>query len=249
MRTFWVIPAEGDSPETEQWYIRRLAKWYEKNDGERPRILVFDATVAKCDKSWRGLSQEYYFLLQKFAMEHCMDLRQAEIHAQGGMGAALAVMSLSWVTPQRVFFIGGAPAEAMTGIAKFFHRYFVRLWYYLPIPFFADDPPNDADSAEIRAWSTQCMKSNPLLYRNQLLMIGHFGLRPGCQLGCPAFFVPNGDTARGKKYWDNTYDNDLAKAVWQQHGVSATEKPEGGFSFYNLMPAEELFSVMDKVRD
>lgn len=265
MRVFVVIPAEGDSPETEQAYIKRLRTWYTKKDGVAPKILVFDHASIRQDVEWWQLASPKYryisMAVASFISEHLDDLanpQDVEIHASGGFGALVAATFLRWQTDVfwRCFMIGGAPSEAMTVVAKIFHRYFVRLWYHLPFPpFFADDPLNDADSLEIKRLSTKCMQANPKFYRDQLLAIGHWHWQKltvdmdSDYVKPEIYFVPNGKTRWYKKYWDNTYNNVKAQKVWRQYGVKSTRVPHKGFSFYNMMPAEELFAVMDEVRD
>lgn len=181
------------------------------------------------------------------------DFDTAEIHAQAGLGASIAyrMLILRPDLARRVFFIGGAPSDAMTGIAKIFHRYISRLWYFSRVPFFADDPNPHHDPVidQIRASSTATMREHPLRYRNQLLHIGTWTLSPNWQLPetCTAYFIPNGETVR-PKWWDNSFNNTRASKIWGQHGVPTTRRPGGNFSLYSMMPAEELFQVMDEVR-
>lgn len=244
--TIIVIPAEGDAPETEIWYIQKLKAHYQKAE-----VLVFE-------HDYKGKEHLNVFLstvlqVRRFVAEHYFT--EAEIHAQGGLGALVAYEFLRYC-PERiatVFMVGGAPSGAMTGIAKLFHRVIVRGWYHLQwfFPFFADDPnpENDEDIAQIKASSTEVMRRDPLLYRNQLILIGGWGLSEDWQVpaGCQVYFVPNGKTVR-PIWWDNTYDSVRARELWREHGVLTTPQPGKNFSFYSMMPACELFEVMDNVR-
>lgn len=240
--TILVIPAEGDSPETEQWYVRKLEATYKE-----ARVLVFDNTVV-ASRNWRDLEGRMQRKVYAFLQSYPREYGKMEIHAQGGFGAYVATLFMGYPEfVERVFFVGGAPCIAMTWIAKFFHRSFVKLWYCLPIPFFADDPnpTNDAEIKEIKASSTKFMRANPLLYRNQLLWIGHWAPEYRWRANCPAYFVPNGDVVKAPKWWDNTYNNELATKVWEQYGVAVLEKPGQNFSFYSMMPAKAFFVIRD----
>ena len=150
---------------------------------------------------------------------------------------------------ERIFFIGGAPCTAMRLIQKVFHKYLSRLWYFSKIPFFADDPnpSNNEVIAAIKQSSTACMRADPLLYCNQLRLIGEWEPKK-CLENIEAYFVPNGDSLR-PDWWDNGYDNKKAAQIWESYGVKSLPKPSGGFSFYSLMPSEELFKVLDTVRN
>ncbi len=243
--TIIVIPAEGDSVDTEQPYINALKEHYHKQ-GKELEIIAFEHTSTSCTP--KALVHD----IKKFFAQHDFAER-AEIHAQGGLGASIAYRMLI-LHPElihHVFFVGGAPSDAMTGIAKLFHRYISRLWYLSHIPFFADDPNPRRDPVidQIRASSTAAMRANPLRYRNQLIHLGTWRLSPAWQLpkSCEAYFVPNGETVR-PTWWDNSYDNRLAVKIWAEHGVGSTRRPGQNFSFYSLMPAHELFQVMDEVR-
>lgn len=244
MKTVLVIPAEGDSVETMQWYIKKLCGFH----GDKIRVLVFDNKVVP-DRNWRNLGEIMQQKVETFAYGYFKKDTKVEIHAQGGFGAYVAYLFMSSYSSliSSVFFVGGAPSPAMTPIAKFFHKFFVKIWYYAPIPFFADDPNpmNDPDIRRIKQSSTKFMRENALLYRNQLLWIGHWTLPEKWRALCPAYFVPNGDTVR-PKWWDNTYSEEKAMLIWKNHWVGATEKPGNYFSFYSMMPAEELFAVMQK---
>lgn len=243
--TIIIIPAEGDSPETEQWYINALREHYYRQ-GKELKIVTFRHTSINCTSKALNRNVRRFFARHDFS-------ERAEIHAQGGLGASVAYRMLI-LYPRlisRVFFIGGAPSNAMTGIAKLFHRYISRLWYFSHIPFFADDPNPWRDPVvdQIRASSTAIMRANPLLYRNQLIHLGTWQLSPAWRLPefCEAYFVPNGETVR-PTWWDNSFNNDLAVKIWSEHGVGSTRRPGGNFSFYSMMPAAELFRVMDEVR-
>lgn len=264
--TILVIPAEGDSPATEQWYIQKLKQHY----GQGTKVLVFDY----------GQDPDAEGSIQRKIIECAKDynFQNLEIHAQGGLGAYTACqMYYHWdfgkahKRIKRIFFIGGAPSSAMTWPAKLFHRYFAYLWYILPIPFFADDPNPHHDPIidRIRRSSTQVMQSNPKLYRNQLALIGKWGkdsiaikfdrreFQEWIQVfehkhshvhdSCKFYFVPNGETVR-PKWWDNTYSPQKAIKVWAKNGVQTISQPSNNFSFYSMMPAESLFKVMDEVR-
>lgn len=265
--TILVIPAEGDSAETEQAYVNELKRYY----GEDLEVIIFD--YGQNPNVKENIRQ------QILKYERRYNFRDLEIHAQGGLGAYVACqMVMLWNFDEerrrikRVFFVGGAPSSAMTWVAKLFHHYFAYLWYLLPIPFFADDPNphNDPVIDQIRASSTQVMRANPKLYRNQLAFIGNWGKDPVALefmewdlskyiqalaqkssdlVGdyCECYFVPNGETVR-PKWWDNTYDQAKAAAVWEKNGVKAISQPKNNFSFYSMMPAEALFKVMNEVR-
>lgn len=244
--TIIVIPAEGDSADTEQWYIKALVEHY-RSRSKDAEVLVFEPCDFYRDPSL--ITQQ----IRAFFREH--NIYHAEIHAQGGLGASVACRMINLYSRatiiDQVFFIGGAPSEAMTFIAKFFHRYISRLWYLSRIPFFADDPnPYDNPIIQrIRASSTATMRRNPRLYRDQLVHIGTWKLpkdwRPPKH--CKAYFVPNGKTVR-PEWWDNTYNNSRAQKIWAEHGVKSTPTPSGNFSFYSLMPFAELLKVLDAVR-
>ena len=139
----------------------------------------------------------------------------------------------------------------MTPIAKIFHRYISRLWRFSRAPFFADDPnpTHNETIAKIRQSSTEFMRRYPDFYCAQLVHIGRWNPDPGWTMpkSCKGYFVPNGDTVR-PKWWDNTYNNKAAKKEWHKHGVYSTDKPGGFFSFYSMMPSEELHLIMDSVR-
>lgn len=249
--TIIVIPAEGDAPETEEWYIQKLKRYYRKAHRQQVDVLVFEHDHTSEDHLDIFLST--VLQVRRFVEEH--DFTEAEIHAQGGLGAFVACEFLHYC-PERistVFMVGGAPSGAMTGIAKAFHRVLVHVWYYLQwcFPFFADDPnpENDGIIAQIKASSTEVMRRNPQLYRNQLALIGGWNLPVDWQVpsGCKVYFVPNGETVR-PKWWDNTYNNTKAEKLWREHGVLTTPRPGENFSFYSMMPAHELFRVMDSVR-
>lgn len=266
--TILVIPAEGDSPKTEQWYINELKQHY----GPKVDIIVFQHS--QNPNIAAGTLQQ----IRKTALLH--KLRDVEIHAQGGLGAYVACQMEYLLNSQqpvrshisRIFFIGGAPSNAMTRIAKLFHRYFAYIWHLSPVPFFADDPNphNDPIIDQIRRSSTQTMRSNPKLYRNQLALIGNWGKNgniidpeiirsmqttttlkaknhPTANSICESFFVPNGETIR-PKWWDNTYDQEKAIISWRKHGVNVTSQPTDNFSFYSMMPAKAPFAAMDEVR-
>ena len=243
--TIIVIPAEGDSEDTEYWYIKALKRRY-----KRANVLVYQHDLSEQTKNvFMGTCMG----VRNFVQEN--NFQKAEIHAQGGLGAHVAYEFLRYC-PEKistVFMIGGAPCEAMTGAAKFFHRWFARAWYHAQwlVPFFADDPnPNDDEIiVKIKVSSTATMQENPIAYRNQLLYIGYWSPEKTWKVptGCRVFYIPNGETVRSKLR-DNTYDDQKAKDVWSQHGVLITRQPRNYFSFYSLMPAQELFTVMGEVR-
>lgn len=115
-----VIPAEGDSAETERWYINALMEHY-RQQGTEVDVTVFEYDDDICDADMLN------YRVKVFASKH--EFNQVEIHAQAGLGASIAYRMLA-LHPERiarVFFIGGAPSDAMTGIAKIFHRYISRL--------------------------------------------------------------------------------------------------------------------------
>jgi len=259
-----VIPAEGDSPETEIWYIKALTEHYRRRTKKKPKVLTFAHNNS--DEAVKlGVALSTQLRVREFIEKN--DFEEAEIHAQGGLGAYVAYEFLRYLEIQDapdhygrrinltgVFLIGGAPCDSMTTVAKIFHRTFVRLWYHVRwlVPFFADDPPNPTcqnEVAKIRASSTRVMQDNPELYRDQLAFIGSWQIPSGWQLldGCRVWYVPNGETLRSK-LWDNTYDDAKACAFWLKCGASVTRQPGGNFSFYSMMPARELFTVMDEVR-
>ena len=132
---------------------------------------------------------------------------------------------------------------------RVFHTHLSRLWYFSKIPFFADDPNpyNDEVIAAIKQSSTDCMRKDPLLYCNQLGLIGKW-IPEKCLENIEAYFIPNGDSLR-PDWWDNSYDNKKAVQIWAHYGVKSLPKPSGGFSFYSLMPSKELFKVLDSVRN
>lgn len=249
--TVIVIPAEGDSRETEIWYIKALKTYYKKVHKMTLEVLVFEHGLDGRyeDDVFTGTCLGVRDFAQRYAF------RKAEIHAQGGLGACAAYEFLRYCPERisRVFMVGGAPCEAMTWVAKGFHLGFIRFWYRIRkiVPFFADDPnpENDETIAKIKDSSTKTMRARPKLYRNQLLCIGSWSPTKDWQVpkGCQVYFVPNGETVR-PRLWDNTYDNQKAEEAWARHGVLATRRPGGYFSFYSMMPARELFAVMDEVR-
>lgn len=254
-RTIIVIPAEGDSAETESWYVNWLKAhlqyiWKQY----ATRVLIYehemDEPLKHYDVMVSTLAQ-----VRKFVNEN--EFRQAEIHAQGGLGAYVAYEFLQYCPEKiaRVFMIGGAPCDAMTGLAKFFHRYFIRAWYHMRgiIPFYADDPNpmKDETIVKIKASSTSVMRKHPEIYREQLQFIGQWRIPRSWKVpdDCLVLFVPNGKTTSWwRKWWDNTYDDQKAKAIWLRHGALITRQPGENFSFYSLMPARALFAVMDEVR-
>lgn len=160
-RTIIVIVAEGDSAETARSYVNWL-KRHLKYAWKRYelRVLVYEHEL--------GVTCDHYDVMvstiaqiRKFVSMH--DFHEAEIHAQGGLGAYVAYEMLCYC-PERIatiFMIGGAPCDAMTGLAKYFHHWHIRLWYHIRgiIPFFADDPNPTGDEtiAEIKASSTRVM--------------------------------------------------------------------------------------------
>ncbi len=262
--TIIVIPAEGDSPETTIWYIKALKLCYKAERKKISQVLVFEHDCSK-EAVRLGVALSTQLRVRKFIAEH--DFTTVEIHAQGGLGAYVAYEFLRYCEIQnapdhygrrielsRVFMVGGAPSTAMTGVAKWFHRYFVHLWYRVQwlVPFFADDPPNvkcEEEVEKIRNLSTQFMRANPQLYRDQLLFIGDWRIPDDWQVpdGCQVWYVPNGETLRSK-WRDNTYNDVKAKAEWARCGVKSTAQPEDNFSFYSMMPAQALFAVILTVR-
>ena len=249
--TIIVIPAEGDSPDTETAYVKRLKRYYTKVHHRQLNVLVFEHDCVSKDRMDIFIST--ILRVRWFVQEH--DLENAEIHAQGGLGAFVAYEFLRYC-PEKiatVFMVGGAPSDAMTWVAKLFHRGLIRLWYHFRwlIPFFADDPnpKNDETIERIKASSTEFMRAYPEVYRNQLLYIGEWCISDDWQAlsTYKVYFVPNGKTVR-PTWWDNTYNNERAKEVWARHGVQCTEAPGDNFSFYSLMPAQALFKIMDSVR-
>lgn len=230
-----IIPAEGDSVDTESWYANDILRHY---DVERLYIFQYNGN--------RSVSVGIQESVVNFFKEHD---ELFEIHAQGGFGAAVAYAMAIYRPNQiaRIFFLGGAPCTAMRVIQKVFHRYLSWLWYFSKIPFFADDPNpcRDEKIAAIKQSSTDCMRADPLLYRNQLMMIGRW--KPDRRLeNIEAYFIPNGESTR-PDWWDNSYNNKKASRVWKEYGVESLPKPGGKFSFYSLMPSEELFKVLDSV--
>lgn len=232
-----IIPAEGDSVETESWYAKDISRHYGTN-----QVQIFQYNGNK--SITRGIQES----VADFFNQH---EEKFEIHAQGGFGAAVAYEMAMYRPSQieRIFFIGGAPCTAMRFIQRVFHRYLSHLWYISKIPFFADDPnPNNNEViAAIKKSSTACMRADPLLYCNQLRLIGEWKPKK-CLKNIEAYFIPNGDSLR-PDWWDNSYDNKKAAQIWESYGVKPLPKPGGGFSFYSLMPSEELFKVLDTVRD
>lgn len=248
-----IIPAEGDSAETEQWYVTRLKAHYARQ-GVEIEPIVFDY-LTDADVKW-GIQMQLANYWEEYHFQ------EVEIHAQGGLGAYVACEMIAHYPKnaiQRVFFIGGAPSPAMTWLAKLFHRYFAYLWHLSPIPFFADDPDSggDPDVPAIRASSTRVMRANPKLYRDQLVLIGNWcrgqgggALRSSLgdyKIPQECYFVPNGQPRR-PKWWDNTYNADKAIRLYAQCGIRHTKAPENYFSHYSMMPAESLFAVMDETR-
>lgn len=246
-----VIPAEGDSVATESWYVQALRNYYERQRQPQDQLEVLVFRHSENPDVVAGTREG----VEEFVRNNWFE--DAEIHAQGGFGAYVA-LRLCRACPEqirRVFFIGGAPSDAMPPIQKWFHRSFARLWYRLPVKFFADDPKHpdpeiDETIQQIRASSTACMRANPLRYRNQLVHIGYWNPRQSDIPQRPdfrAYYVPNGKTFRSET-WDNSYDDAAAREAWQRLGVDVTDRPGNFFSFYSMMPAEELFMVMDLVR-
>lgn len=262
--TIVVIPAEGDSAETEIWYVKALKQHYKIARRKRPKILVFEHD-SSAEAVKLGVALSTQLSVYEFIRRH--HLGKVEIHAQGGLGAYVACEFLrqyelqrdsedrkKGMIPTNVFMIGGASSETMTWIAAYFHRWHIRLWYRIRkiIPFFADDPPNskcDEEIAKIRASSTQVMRANPELYRDQILCIGNWRIAKDWKVprDVNVWYVPNGKTLRSKMR-DNSYDDEKAKASWLRHGALITGQPEDNFSFYTMMPAQALFQVMDDVR-
>lgn len=240
-----IIPAEGDSVETEQWYAEAVRKHYA---AQHPRVLVLDCSEVNI---WK-LPTQLRWRLRQWVTEKNLQYCPIEVHAQGGLGAMIACelfsLRLVEVERSRCFFIGGAPCTAMTGIAKLFHCLLARLWLWSPFAYFADDPnPNhDPVIAKIKESSTREMRRNPRRYCDQLECIGHW--KPSAlRLPAATWFVPNGE-APWPKWRNNTYNDRRARRVWLRHGVPATMQPTRGFSFYSMMPADALFEVMDAVR-
>lgn len=232
-----IIPAEGDSVETESWYAKDVSCHY---DTSQVQIFQYNGNRSIINGIQESVTDFFDQNEGKF-----------EIHAQGGFGAAVAYEMAMYRPSQieRIFFIGGAPCTAMRFIQRVFHRYLSRLWYFSKIPFFADDPNpnNDEVIAEIKQSSTDCMRADPLLYCNQLRLIGEWKPKK-CLDDIEAYFIPNGNSPR-PDWWDNSYDNKKAAQIWESYGVKSLPKPSGGFSFYSLMPSKELFKVLDSVRD
>lgn len=240
MKSVLIIPAEGDSVETEQWYAKMCQEHY------RCRVAILEHSENRNIQVAIAVAVDKFFCRVK-------PYEKFEIHAQGGLGAATAyyIMRNYPQHVERVFFVGGAPSSAMTLIAKFFHRIVSFLWYLSHIPFFADDPNpyNDKVIAKIRESSTRTMRRNPKLYYRQLRFIGKW--KPAEEWRMPdrmGFFVPNG-VALQPKWWANTYNNTKAMQAWYKHNVRPTITPENCFSFYSMMPAKELFIVMDYMRE
>lgn len=232
-----IIPAEGDSVETESWYAKDVSYHYGTS---QVQIFQYNGNRSIINGIQESVTDFFDQNEGKF-----------EIHAQGGFGAAVAYEMAMYRPSQieRIFFIGGAPCTAMRFIQRVFHRYLSRLWYFSKIPFFADDPnpSNDEVIAAIKQSSTDCMRADPLLYCNQLRLIGDWEPKK-CLKNIEAYFIPNGDSPR-PDWWDNSYDNKKAAKIWESYGVKPLPKPGGGFSFYSLMPSEELFKVLDTVKD
>ena len=229
-----IIPAEGDSVDTESWYVNDVSCHYATN---QVQIFQYNGNRSVIDGIRESVADKHE---GKF-----------EIHAQGGFGAAVAYEMALYRPSQiaRIFFIGGAPCTAMRFIQRVFHTHLSRLWYFSKIPFFADDPNphNDEVIAAIKQSSTDCMRKDPLLYCNQLGLIGRW--EPEKRLeNIEAYFISNGDSLR-PDWWDNSYDNKKAVQIWAHYGVKSLPKPSGGFSFYSLMPSKELFKVLDSVRN
>ncbi len=235
-----VIPAEGDSVDTEKWYVEALKKHY--------KTEVFVLEYNGNHDVFRGVTAT----VMEFFREHSN--YKFEVHAQGGFGAYVAycIANLYSENVGYIFFIGGAPFTAMTQIALFFHRVISRLWYFSTIPYFADDPnPNDDIRVEkIRESSTMAMRADPKLYCNQLVYISKWRPAKKWRLpgNCIGYFVPNGDVKNRPKWWDNTYNNTRAIEIWKKYKIRSTAKPGKNFSFYSMMPAEALFDVLDGVR-
>ena len=232
-----IIPAEGDSVDTESWYVNDVSCHYATN---QVQIFQYNGNRSVID----GIRESVADFFDKHEGKF-------EIHAQGGFGAAVAYEMALYRPSQiaRIFFIGGAPCTAMRFIQRVFHTHLSRLWYFSKIPFFADDPNphNDEVIAAIKQSSTDCMRKDPLLYCNQLGLIGRWVPKKRLE-NIEAYFIPNGDSLR-PDWWDNSYDNKKATQIWESYGVKPLPKPGGGFSFYSLMPSEELFKVLDTVRD
>lgn len=232
-----IIPAEGDSVETESWYAKDVSCHY---DTSQVQIFQYNGSRSIINGIQESVTDFFDQNEGKF-----------EIHAQGGFGAAVAYEMAMYRPSQieRIFFIGGAPCTAMRFIQRVFHRYLSRLWYFSKIPFFADDPNphNDEVIAAIKQSSTDCMRKDPLLYCNQLGLIGRWVPKKRLE-NIEAYFIPNGDSLR-PDWWDNSYDNKKAAQIWALYGVKSLPKPSGGFNFYSLMPSKELFKVLDSVRN
>ena len=232
-----IIPAEGDSVETESWYAKDVSYHYGTS---QVQIFQYNGNRSVIDGIRESIADFFDQHEGKF-----------EIHAQGGFGAAVAYEMAMYRPSQieRIFFIGGAPCTAMRLIQRIFHKYLSRLWYFSKIPFFADDPNpnNDEVIAAIKQSSTDCMRADPLLYCNQLRLIGEWKPKK-CLEDIEAYFIPNGNSPR-PDWWDNSYDNKKSAQIWAHYGVKSLPKPSGGFSFYSLMPSTELFKVLDSVRN
>lgn len=118
-----IIPAEGDSVETESWYAKDVSCHY---DTSQVQIFQYNGNRSVID----GIRES----VADFFDEH---EGKFEIHAQGGFGAAVAYEMALYRPSQiaRIFFIGGAPCTAMRFIQRVFHRYLSHLWYISKIPF------------------------------------------------------------------------------------------------------------------
>ncbi len=256
--TILVIPSEGNSPDTEQWYIKKLKERY----GKELNVIVFEPSQnpnicqgvhESVDHFLRSYGQSWPATSQNHKESK---IQKLEIHAQAGIGSFTAFTlynhPLAHAYIERIFFIGGAPRQAMTKPAFLLHRYLSWIWYFSPIPFFAGNlnPTRSFEMECIRKRSTTCMRQHPRLYRNQLVHLSNWTLpkdwyRWATDPDC--FFVPNGASERSFRL-DRTYDNERAIEIWSDHGVMITKPPEDNFSMYNLSPANALFDVMDHER-
>lgn len=96
-----IIPAEGDSVDTESWYANDVSCHYATN---QVQIFQYNGNRSVTDGIRESVADFFDQHEGKF-----------EIHAQGGFGAAVAYEMALYRPSQivRIFFIGGAPCTAM----------------------------------------------------------------------------------------------------------------------------------------
>lgn len=244
-----VIPGGIQFMLAAQIYLERLVEHY------LAQGIILDRSIFEYELDCTDLDSSIDAKVKQLSEQP--DFSGVEIHAQGGLGALVAYRLLQAAPTKirHVFFIGSAPADALTNRAKKFYYQWSKLACYLEQKGYARTAvsfPNYDDTTaaqDINEYAERMARERPELYRQEKQLICQWN--PDALWRLPdgkAFYVPNNFTP-AKWYQTEMYDYASAVSLWYKHGVDTMRLTDSYFCSRLLMPTSELFAEMDQYRN